>query len=92
MSAALTEYEAELARRKEIRDERRKREIANRINTSLKPHLKELLTNIADANRIPVPTMTRVLILEALEGRGYNLDNVLANWKERNPEESNEQE
>jgi hypothetical protein len=65
-----------------------KRERANRIGTNLKPHIKEIVEGEAAAMHISSRTFLRILVCEALEARGHNLVHALKEWKERNPNET----
>jgi hypothetical protein len=70
------------ARKAAMREERRKRERANRVFTNLKPHLHPVIEDMADETRVTKNAMVRILLLEALEARGVNLDKVFRDWKE----------
>jgi len=73
------------ARREQMRKARKEREVANRVGTSMKPHLHEIIEDMAVETKVSKSTMVRILLLEAIEGRGVNLDKAFREWKaERN--------
>jgi hypothetical protein len=92
MTSTLEDSDAEILRKKERRDARRARERANRIGTNLKPHLRELIDEEAVKLHVPQRTCIRILLCEALEARGHNLVEALRDWKERNPNETDDDE
>lgn len=72
----------EVAARKRVKyEERRKRERANRIWTNVKPHIHPVIEGMAEEERRTKNAMVRVLVIEALEARGVNLDQVFREWK-----------
>lgn len=73
--------EEKAARKAVMRDERRARERANRVFTNLKPHLHPVIEGMAEETRVTKNAMVRILLLEALEARGVNLDKVFRDWK-----------
>lgn len=81
MSSTLEEV---AARKQHMRETRRLRERANRVNTNLKPHLHPVIEGMASEARVTKQTMVRILLLEALEARGVNLDKVFREWKASN--------
>lgn len=89
MTSTVDESELEELRRKDqLRQARRLRERANRVGTNLRPHVKEEVFRLAEETKVAPRTMVRILLHEALEGRGTNLNDLHKAWKERNPNDS----
>jgi hypothetical protein len=80
MTITLSEKEA---RRAVLREQRRLRERANRVHTNLKPHLHEILEDLAAEMKVTKQAMVRILLLEGMEGRGVDLDEAFRDWKAR---------
>jgi hypothetical protein len=78
MTITLSEKEA---RRAEMRQARRERERANRVGTNLKPHLHGVIEDLAAETKVTKQSMVRILLLEAIEARGVNVDAVFREWK-----------
>jgi hypothetical protein len=87
MTSTLEEMRAIEERRAEEKRRRRAREVANRVGTNLKPHLKAKVEELAVETKVAPRTMVRILLCEALEARGFNLTQLLKAWKENNPDE-----
>lgn len=62
-------------------EERRKRERANRIWTNVKPHIHPVIEEMAEVERRTKNAMVRVLVIEALEARGVDINKVYREWK-----------
>ena len=73
--------EEKAARKAAMREARRKREQANRVFTNLKPHLHPVIEGMAEEERRTKNAMVRVLLLEAIEARGVDLDKTFREWK-----------
>lgn len=69
------------ARKAAMREERRKRERANRVFTNVKPHIHPIIEDMACETRVTKNAMIRILLLEAIEARGVNLDKAFREWK-----------
>lgn len=87
MTITISEKEA---RRLQLREARRLRERANRIHTNVKPHIHELIEEMAAEMKITKQSMVRILLLEGLENRDVNLDKVFREWKARQSAVGNE--
>lgn len=71
------------ARRAEMRRRTRERERKNRVGTNMKPHIHEIIEEMADETMVGKQAMVRILLLEALKARGVDLDKSLREWKAR---------
>lgn len=69
------------ARKAQMRLDRRARERANRVFTNLKPHVHPIIEEMAAETKVTKNAMVRILLLEAIEARGVNIDKVFREWK-----------
>lgn len=71
---------SESERKARMREARRLRERANRVHTNVKPHVHEVIEELAAETKVTKQSMVRILLLEALEAREINLDKVFRDW------------
>lgn len=87
MTITISEKEA---RRLQLREARKLRERANRVHTNVKPHIHEVIEELAAEMKVTKQSMVRILLLEGMESRGYNLDELFRNWKKKQNAVGNE--
>jgi hypothetical protein len=69
------------ARKAVMKQARRERERANRVWTNVKPHVHIAIDDMAKDMKVSKASMVRILLLEAMEARGVNIDKVFREWK-----------
>lgn len=81
---------SESERKAQMREARRLRERANRVHTNVKPHIHEVIEDLAAETKVTKQSMVRILLLEALEARDINIDKVFRDWNAKRNAVGNE--